>query len=99
MSILQTVLVFLGIPLVIYGLIAALSLLGKPLPGEKPRHYDLSQQWTADPVLWSATDEMIEPGHSYDMGELPHADHAAFDKPESPSQAETLIGGRASGKF
>ncbi|MFC8042761.1 hypothetical protein [Nocardia sp. NPDC057353] len=63
MSILETVLIFGGIPLVIYGAIAGLSYLGKPLPGEKPAHYELGQPWTQDPVLWSATDEVIGHGH------------------------------------
>ena len=89
MSILETVLIFVGIPLVIYVVIAGLSYLGKPLPGEKPVHYTLGDKWTADPVLWSATDEVTAFGH--DIHEAPHGDHAAIE-----SGAE-LIGGRASG--
>lgn len=96
MSILETVLIFVGIPLVIYGVIAGLSYLGKPLPGEKPVHYDLSQKWTSSPVLWSATDEVTGAGH-YDITETSHGDHAAFASLESTQVA--LIGGRASGKF
>ncbi|KAA8887587.1 hypothetical protein F3087_18155 [Nocardia colli] len=93
MSILETVLVFLGIPLVIYLAIAGLSYLGKPLAGEKPAHYDLGQQWTAAPVLWSATDEVTSTGH-HDSAGSSHGHHAAIEA----TKAE-LIGGRASGKF
>lgn len=90
MSILETVLIFVGIPLVIYGVIAGLSFLGKPLPGEKPVHFTLGDKWTADPVLWSATDEVTGSGHH----ETSHGTHAAIEAAESD-----LIGGRASGKF
>ncbi|MFD0363963.1 hypothetical protein ACFQZZ_21140 [Nocardia sp. GCM10030253] len=91
MSILETVLIFVGIPLVIYGAIAGLSYLGKPLAGEKPVHYDLGQKWTQPPVLWSATDEVTIQGHH---AETPHGTHAAIESAEAE-----LIGGRASGKF
>jgi hypothetical protein len=89
-SILETVLIFVGIPLVIYAVIAGLSFLGKPLPGEKPVHYNLGEKWTADPVLWSATDEVTRSGHA----DIAHGSHAAIESAESD-----LIGGRASGKF
>lgn len=92
MSILETVLIFLGIPLVIYGAIAGLSFLGKPLPGEKPVHFDLGQKWTQPAVLWSATDEVTGSGHH--TAESSHGHHAAIE-----STAVELIGGRASGKF
>ncbi|MFD6161496.1 hypothetical protein ACFWF7_08730 [Nocardia sp. NPDC060256] len=92
MSILETVLVFLGIPLVIYGAIAGLTYLGKPLAGSKPAHYDLGQQWTSEPVLWSATDEVTSTGHH--SAESSHGHHAAIEAPKAE-----LIGGRASGKF
>jgi len=89
-SILETVLIYAGIPLVIYGVIAGLSFLGKPLPGAKPAHYTLGDKWTADPVLWSATDEVTGRGHH----ETSHGTHAAIESAESD-----LIGGRASGKY
>lgn len=92
MSILETVLIFLGIPLVIYAVIAGLSFLGKPLPGEKPVHYDLGKKWTAEPVLWSATDEVTTFGHG--VAESSHGHHAAIE-----STGADLIGGRASGNF
>ncbi|MEU1997532.1 MULTISPECIES: aa3-type cytochrome oxidase subunit CtaJ [Nocardia] len=92
MSILETVLIFAGIPLVIYGVIAGLSFLGKPLPGEKPVHFALGQKWTQPPVLWSATEEVIGSGHHFP--ETPHGQHAAIESTEVE-----LIGGRASGRF
>ncbi|MCM6777674.1 hypothetical protein NDR87_29540 [Nocardia sp. CDC159] len=92
MSILETVLIFVGIPLVIYAVIAGLSYLGKPLPGEKPVHYNLGDKWTADPVLWSATDEVTGSGHGH--ADPAHGSHAAIE-----SARVDLIGGRASGKF
>lgn len=90
MSILETALIFVGIPGVIYGVIAGLSFLSKPYPGDKPAHYTLGEKWTADPLLWSATDEVTAFGHH----EIPHSTHAAIESAES-----NLIGGRASGKF
>ncbi|QLY34912.1 hypothetical protein [Nocardia huaxiensis] len=93
MSILQTVLIYVGIPLAIYLVIAGLSFLGKPLPGKKPEHFELGAQWTEPPVLWSAMDEVTGSGH-HDTHEASHGNHAAIDSAEAD-----LIGGRASGKF
>ncbi|MBO0854343.1 MAG: hypothetical protein J2P18_11295 [Nocardia sp.] len=87
MSILETVLIFLGIPLVIYAIIAGLSFLGSPYPGKKPAHYELGQKWDSAPLLWSATDELTVPAHLA-------GHHGA-----SESAGADLIGGRASGKF
>lgn len=92
MSILETVLIFGGIPLVVYGAIAGLSYLGKPFAGDKPAHFDLGQKWTQPPVLWSATDEVT--GHGHHSSGASHDEHAALEAP-----AADLIGGRASGKF
>lgn len=92
MSILQTVLIYVGIPLAIYLVIAGLSFLSKPLPGKKPEHFALGDKWTQPPVLWSATDEVTGNGH-HDIAEA-HGNHAAIE-----SATADLIGGRASGKF
>ncbi len=87
MSILETTLIFVGIPVVIIAIIGALSFLAKPLPGDKPEHYSLDKQWTHKPVLWSAVDEVTtRPGH--------HGGHAAI-----PAGSADLIGGSASGKW
>ncbi|GAA5069129.1 aa3-type cytochrome oxidase subunit CtaJ [Nocardia callitridis] len=94
MSILETVLIYAGIPLVIYGALAGLSYLGKPLPGTKPAHFDLGQRWTQQPVLWSATDEVTAAAGHHEVAHTSHPRHEAI----GASQSE-LIGGRASGKF
>lgn len=86
MSIFETVLVFVVIPLVIYLVIAGLSMLSKKYPGTAPRHYDLRSQWTHRPVLWSAVDEVTTHGH--------HSGQAAL-----PAAPADLIGGTASGKW
>ncbi|GEM31187.1 hypothetical protein AB0H58_14545 [Nocardia neocaledoniensis] len=91
MSILETVLIFVGIPAAIYFAIAGLSYLGKPFPGDKPAHFALGQKWTHRPVLWSATDEVTSAGHHTAES---HGSHVALEA----ANAE-LIGGRASGKF
>ncbi|RMI32796.1 aa3-type cytochrome oxidase subunit CtaJ [Nocardia stercoris] len=93
MTVLDTVLIFVGIPAAIYAVIAGLSYLGKPLPGEKPAHYTLREKWTADPVLWTATDEVIVYGHHV-VGD--RETHIAIEPADAVSD---LIGGRASGKF
>ena len=93
MSILETVLIYVGIPLVIYAVIAGLSYLGNPLPGEKPVHFKLGAKWTQPPVLWSATDEITVPGH-HDITDPSHGNYSAIETAEVE-----LIGGRASGKF
>lgn len=91
MSILETVLIFVGIPAAIYFAIAGLSYLGKQFPGEKPAHFALGQKWTHQPVLWSATDEVTAAGHHTAES---HGEHAALEAADA-----ALIGGRASGKF
>ncbi|MDO3649689.1 aa3-type cytochrome oxidase subunit CtaJ [Nocardia mangyaensis] len=91
MSILETVLIFVGIPAAIYFAIAGLSYLGKQFPGEKPAHFALGQKWTHPPVLWSATDEVTAAGHHTAES---HGSHAALEAADA-----ALIGGRASGKF
>ncbi|MFC4127472.1 aa3-type cytochrome oxidase subunit CtaJ [Nocardia rhizosphaerae] len=91
MSILETVLIFVGIPAAIYFAIAGLSYLGKPFPGDKPAHFALGQKWTHPPVLWSATDEVTSAGHHTAES---HGSHAALEAADAE-----LIGGRASGKF
>ncbi|TSD99991.1 hypothetical protein FOS14_09195 [Skermania sp. ID1734] len=89
MSILETALIYAGIPLLITLIIASLSFIGRnPIAGSHPKHYDLGQKWTHEPVLWSATDEVTVHGGHDDHGQ------AAIE-----SGAANLIGGRASGKW
>lgn len=88
MTILETVLIFVVVPLVITGVIAGLSLLlGTKTPGPVPPEFHLGERWTYKPVLWSAVDEVIVHGHH---GGAHHSSDAA------PAD---LIGGSASGKW
>ncbi len=82
MSLLETVLLFVALPAGIYLIIAGLSFLGKPNAGTAPKHFNLGDEWTRKPVLWSATDEVI--GHG-------HHGHGAHEL------SADVIGGRASG--
>lgn len=86
MSILETVLIFVAIPVVIHLVIAGLSMLSRRDPNRPPAHYDLRSEWTHAPVLWSAVDEKITHAH--------HSGHAAL-----PAAPADLIGGTASGKW
>lgn len=88
MSILETTLIFVGIPLLIILVFAGVSYFeprsAGPLPSDN--EYVLGQKWEHAPLLWSATDESTHPGHHA------HHGHAAGDPVE-------LIGGTASGKW
>jgi hypothetical protein len=83
-SILETVLVFVGIPVVVTAVIAGLSYLGKPYAGKRLPHYQLGEEWTHQPVLWTAVDEVTLPAH------------AAAHHADAPAE---LIGGRAHGAW
>lgn len=69
MSILETVLIFVGIPVLVIAIVAGLSFMTKKSPGFVPTEYRLGERWTRQPVLWSAVDEVTTHGH--------HAAHAA----------------------
>ncbi|MBJ8346765.1 hypothetical protein [Antrihabitans sp. YC2-6] len=84
MSILETSLIYVGIPAVVTAIIAsACFLLSRPIAGTHPAHFSLGDRWTREPVLWSATDEVTTHGH-----------HG-----HSAGMAEDLIGGSAHGKW
>lgn len=88
MSILETTLIFVGIPLLIVvvfgGLSYVLSKYPGPVPADNP--YTLDQKWEHQPLLWTATDESTHPW------KYSHHGHAAAPSAE-------LIGGTASGKW
>ncbi|MFE3292090.1 hypothetical protein [Rhodococcus sp. NPDC059234] len=86
MSILETVLIFVGIPVVATAIIAGLCFLAKPVAGSTPEHYSLDKEWTHKPVLWSAVDEVTVAGH--------HGGHKAI-----AAGSADLIGGSASGRW
>jgi hypothetical protein len=52
---------FLGIPLLLVSLLAALIWSRK---GPHPATYNLSEPWTHPPILWAATDEVLGHGHA-----------------------------------
>ncbi|NLE78981.1 MAG: hypothetical protein GX610_05255 [Rhodococcus sp.] len=87
MSILETVLIFVGAPLGITAFFAGMSYVGKKNPGPVPPAFHLGEKWTHEPVLWSAVDEVTVPaGH--------HGGHHAIT-----AGSQTLIGGSAHGKW
>ena len=84
MSILETTLIYVGIPLAVSAVIAVVSMsTGKPIAGTHPAHYELGDKWTREPVLWSPVDEHVTHGH--------HGAHA--------DDGESLIGGSAHGRW
>ena len=86
-SILETTLIFVGIPVVVIAVIAGLCYPAKRDPSPKPPRYTLDKKWTHEPVLWSAVDEVTtRPGH--------HGGHAAIE-----AGSADLIGGSASGRW
>lgn len=87
MSILETTLIFVGIPLLIVLFFGAFSALAPRNAGPvaSDNEFELGQKWDHEPLLWSATDEVSALGHA-------HHGHAAG----APAD---LIGGTASGKW
>ncbi|WP_070378998.1 aa3-type cytochrome oxidase subunit CtaJ [Rhodococcus sp. WMMA185] len=86
MSILETVLIFVGLPALISVFFAATAFVGKRTSGAVPPPFRLGEEWTHAPVLWSAVDEVTTHGH--------HDGHH-----EAPADSADLIGGSASGKW
>lgn len=88
MTILETVLIFVVVPLAITVVIACLTMfLVKKTPGPVPPEFHLGERWNYKPVLWSAVDEVTVHGHHGG------AHHAIAVTPAD------LIGGSASGKW
>ncbi|GAB2630310.1 hypothetical protein ABI214_23400 [Prescottella soli] len=83
MSILETVLIFVGIPVLVIAVLGLLTITVRRSPNPLPAEYRLGERWTFGPVLWSATDEVTTHSH--------HSAHAAA--------GADLIGGSASGKW
>lgn len=87
MSILETTLIFVGIPVVVIAVLAGLSWVAPRGASPRPARYTLDKEWTHEPVLWSAVDEVTtRPGH--------HGGHAAIE-----AGSADLIGGSASGRW
>jgi hypothetical protein len=87
-SILETTLIFVGIPLLIVLVFAAFSWTAPRTPGPaaSDNPYKLGDEWQHGALLWSATDEVTPHGRHA------HHGHAAG----APAE---LIGGTASGKW
>lgn len=83
MSILETLLIFGVIPIAIVGIVGALSFVADRQPGLNVTPYKLSEKWTREPLLWTATDEVT-----------PHGGHG-----DSHASTADSIGGSASGKW
>lgn len=86
-SILEVVLIYVGIPALITAFFAGASFLGKKTPGPVPPAFHLGEPWDHAPILWSAVDEVtVRGGH-----------HGSAHAIEAGSA--DLIGGTASGKW
>ncbi len=84
-SILETTLIFVGIPLLVILILAGLGYIGPRYTAKDPAEYKLGNKWDHEPVLWSAVDEVAGRGH--------HGGHG------HAGSATELIGGTASGKW
>lgn len=60
MSIAEVHLIFVGIPLLLVVVLAALIWRHK---GPHPETFKMSEPWTHAPILWAATDEVVGSGH------------------------------------
>lgn len=60
MSMMEIHLYFVGIPLLLVAVLAALIWSRK---GPHPATYKLSDPWTHEPILWAATDENVGGSH------------------------------------
>jgi hypothetical protein len=60
-------LVFVGIPLLLVVVLAALIFRHK---GPHPASYKMSDEWTYGPILWAATGEVIGDAHGHGAHEL-----------------------------
>jgi hypothetical protein len=60
-------LLFVGIPLLLVAILAALIWSRK---GPHPASYKMSDPWTHEPILWAAVDERIGDHHGRGSSEL-----------------------------
>jgi hypothetical protein len=61
-SVLEVHALFLGVPLLLVAVLAALIWSHR---GPHPATYKLSEPWTHDPILWAAVDEQVGDGHGH----------------------------------
>jgi hypothetical protein len=84
-SVVETVLVFVLIPLAIYGVVALLTLRERP---EKPARYRPGQPWDHPPVWWVANPAGVGAKHA--------APEAAHNSARSSSKQTAKGGARGS---
>jgi hypothetical protein len=83
-DVLKVHLLFVGVPLLLVVVLASLIWSRK---GPHPATYQMSEQWTHEPILWAAVDEVVElVGDRHRHG-------------DSVASAESMVGGGASGKW
>jgi hypothetical protein len=58
---------FVGIPLVLVVILVLLIWSGK---NPHPKTYKMSEEWTYEPILWTATDERVGDAHGHGSNEL-----------------------------
>lgn len=84
MSIVETVLTFVVIPVAVIAVVGVLSMMSKPL---KAAPYKMGDKWPYGPIWWSAVDEHGHGGH-----------HGGHGSGHGHAEA-TPIGGSASGTW
>ena len=67
MNIAEVHLLFVGIPLLLVAVLAALIWSHK---GPHPATYKMSEQWTHEPILWAAVDESVGDAHGHGSDEF-----------------------------
>ena len=67
MSVLEVHLIFVGIPLLVVAVLAALIWSHK---GPHPATYKMFEPWTHEPILWSAVDEVVGDAHGHGDAKL-----------------------------
>jgi hypothetical protein len=66
-SIAEVHLIFVGIPLLLVVILAALIWRHK---GPHPASYKMSEPWRYGPILWAATEEVVSDPHGHGTGDL-----------------------------
>ncbi|MBV8930331.1 MAG: hypothetical protein JO152_14510 [Mycobacteriaceae bacterium] len=67
MNIAEVHLLFVGVPLLLVAVLAALIWSHK---GPHPATYKMSEQWTHEPILWAAVDESVGDAHGHGSDEF-----------------------------
>lgn len=73
MSILETIAIFVGIPVLAYAVISLVGINVARAGNKQVAEYRLGQEWTGAPILWTATDDVL------------HGDHSSHGRHSTPS--------------